>query len=397
MVELFQTPQIFVNSLLPYKDETHWLSPLGSRTELILHKLIPAFKFKLGKGLVEQAFDRTRDLIRQSMREQSPIDLVASIGTSKWFDGTNINRNIAGLSELLMFEQMAHVNSRVSSVYKPGVRWVLLAEELTNEWLYSQINESEKIAMNNHVYLKSFQEMLKTASLSLEIKARLINESDIITGNNINKLDYIQLLKTNNKLFLNYLETILPLEEQFLRDHNRAEWDDNLWNEFFVCILPTAKAFLELVENGWNGGIHPFQRRYYMNQFEKTGGVKAIENVHIAAYFGSVLARRQMQFTTKAVGKPAIKVAFIRYPKGTSDKEKTAITISQHPLYGYGSSHKRISPWAASTNVERDKKGKMSLRVRPVREQEVQPLAEDTISYAGVDVPIYIYKKDNNE
>lgn len=392
--EIAAPAELLVHSLLPYRYEPDFHLPIGSLSERILNRIVPEFKFKLGKGLVDQSKPQSKKIIDDSLEQEIPIPLIVNIGTSKWFDGTNHERNIAGLSELLMCEQLAHIDRRVKTVYERGVQWTVLAENLTNQWLYGLINQPDLVKRNNEIYLDSLSNMLRTMAPSLELNVNIAYESDVINKSGFSNDEYIQLLENNQHLFQEYFAAVIPLESAFLLQSGNSDWDQPTWERYTSDHLSTIQAYKQLSSNGWNGGVHPHQSIYYTRQFEKTGGDSAKNVEYVSAYFGSVLARRQVNFSRLASSTKPIKVSFLRYPKGTGDNEKTAITISQHPLYGYGSCHKRISPWSASTNIEYDLRGRASLRVRPVREMDKVPIFDMKMNYAGVVVPVYTYEAD---
>lgn len=377
---------LFLNTLLPYENTFNLPTISLNPDKKVLSRLIPTYKFKLDKGLVESAKEPALSIIREAMIDGQPIPLIANIGTSKWFDGSNHDRNFAGFSELLMLEQLSLVNRRVENVYKHGVSWTLLAENVTNDWLYSQINNPAAVAENNVEYLKSLSSMIDKAEKSLAVNVRLVQESDLLSANMLS--EYLTLLEGNKRLFLDYFEATIPLEAKYLLTTDLRALSTSAWEQYVDRVLPTIVAYQTLRENGWMGGIHPLQREYYRQQFGKSGGENAQEISYIAGYFGSVLARKQMRFIQNAAGLPAIKVAFLRYPNGTNDREKTALTISQHPLYGRGSSHKRISPWAASTNIEVNHKNIVSLRVRLARNKDISFVDDLVVQYANVRVPV---------
>jgi len=385
----------FIPTLLPYKQELGINLKIRPLSHRILEKLVPEYKFKLGQGLVEPAKPKALDIIKNSLEEQLPIPLIVNIGTSKWFNGTNPDRNIAGFSELLMFEQLSHLSHRVESVYPRGVTWTILAEDLTNEWLYSRINPLEDVKRNNQVYLESLNNMLQTVIPYLNLQVEMIRESDILQQPGSEISQYHDLLDQNQQLFREYFEAVIPQEAQFLLQLGPNNLDQETWEKYVSNYLSCLTVYQQLLSSGWNGGVHPYQREYYSRQFEKSGGDQAKNLEYISAYFGSVLARREFKFVQRAAkGKKTIKVAFLRYPKGTNNKEKTAITVSQHPLYGHGASHQRISPWAAITNLEYDSRQQVSLRVRPIREQDKDPELNMEINYAGVSVPVNIFSAD---
>lgn len=385
----------FFNSLLPYQDTFLFASILSSRADLVLNRIIPSYKYKLGKGLVEQAKVRTRKVVNDAIQIGQPIPLVANIGTSKWFDGTHTDENIAGLSELLMLEQMLLVDKRVREVYEQGVRWTLLAEDTTNQWLYSLINTPEAIAVNNTVYLATLERMVKQVMKSSSLNVHLIRESELFPINGKSKRDYLYLLNHNKTLFQEYFEATLPLEAKLLLHDQGNNLSQEQWEKHVACFFPSISAYKALCDNGWNSGVHPIQRMHYETQFEKSGGDAAKTPEYLAAYFGSVLARRQMQFASISSGEPSIKVAFLRYPNGTNESEMSALTISQHPLYGHGASHKRISPWAAETNVEINAKKQISLKVRHAMNTELPYLDQYIVTYSGTSVPVKLIDADN--
>lgn len=389
------TVESFIPSLLPYKHEPGINLRIRPLSHKILENLVPEYKFKLGQGLVEPAKPRVLEVINNSLKQNLPIPLIVNIGTSKWFNGTNTNRNVAGFSELLMFEQLSHLSRRVERIYPRGVTWTILAEDLTNEWLYSQINSLEDIKRNNQAYLESFGNMLQTTIPNLNLHVEMVRESDLLQQSGTEKAQYHRLLKQNQQLFQEYFEAVIPLEAQFLLQLGQSNLDQETWENYVSNYLSSLAVYKKLFSSGWNGGVHPHQRDYYARQFEKSGGDQAKNLEYISAYFGSVLARRELKFVQLASeGKKAIKIAFLRYPKGTSNAEKTAITVSQHPLYGHGASHQRISPWAAITNLEYDSRQQVSLRVRPIREQDKDPELNMEINYAGVSVPVDIFSAD---
>lgn len=384
----------FLNTLLPYEDTFNLPTVSFGQDRKILSRLIPSYKYKLDKGLVESSKEPTLDVIREAVTDDRPIPLIVNIGTSKWFDGSNYEKNIAGFSELLMLEQLSLMNRRVQVVYERGASCTLLAEDVTNDWLYSQINDPVAVSENNIRYLKTLGSMVDKVGESLATDIRLVRESDLLSNNAL--IEYLALLEENKRLFREYFEATIPLEAKFLVFSDSLSLNVSVWEEYVSQVLPTVAAYQLLCESGWMGGVHPLQRQYYERQFGKSGGEEAQDIDYISGYFGSVLARKQMRFIQSAAGLLAIKVAFLRYPNGTSDREKAALTVSQHPLYGRGASHKRISPWAANTNIEIDKQERASLNVRLARnKRHLAMLDELQIKYAGVDVPIGVLSNED--
>jgi hypothetical protein len=358
--------QKFIDKLLPYGNKDFGRGKVQTSPELIFALLTPSIKFRLGKCIPKPNVQYNTELIRTYMECGLPIPVVVTVGTSKWYDGTCYEENVAGLSELLMIEKIAHLDRRVRLFYSPGINVVMLAEDTTNEWLYGQVNDSIKIKNNNLRYLSSLKEMLSKTSLTKTTRMTLKTEQELLDELSLSRWEYEQRCEKNMFLFKSYIEKLQSGKDLSIEYRN-------------------------LADEGWQGGLHPDLIQFYLGQFRKSLGNIADEQRYIAAYFAGVLSRKQLNFLFRLHNGKAIKLAFMRYPPGTLLEQQNALQISQHPLTGFGASHQCISPWAALTGVVQEGEGNLSLKVVPAKDSAKILRNSVQINYANVRIKITLF------
>ena len=384
--------QFFVQ-LLPYKDIA---SPVSHdvTAENVYSRLELSRKYRLASNLSDKAKDNNINIVNAALELGDSVPILITIGTSKWYDGSNYEENVAGLSELLMFEQLRHLDTRVKSVYTPGLRVGLLCEDITNKWLYGLQNDRDLVDNNNKRYIDSLGIFTHHFNQNQNVNVSIIKETDLLSILKMNEGDYFDLCETNQKCFYEFIKKSKLNELEFLA--GQREWNDLLWARYTREILPTIEEYINLEKLGWSGGIHPRVRDYYTRQFLKsTGKPMTDEDWYLAGYFAGVLARRQLNFLYLALGENAIKIAFLRYPEGALKEKQNALQISQHPVEGFGSSHQHISPWASVTGINIGREdGKISLTVIPAKSDERNKNIDTTeLGYAGITVPVPIFER----
>lgn len=383
----------FFYSLLPYRELENRIV-LQPTPEDIYSKLELSRKYRLASTLSDSARIDNITVVESSVRSNSSIPLYITVGTSKWYDGSNHTENIAGLSELLMFEQLRHLDSRVKSVYEPGLRIGLLCEDSTNKWLYGLQNDRELVHANNMRYIESLDGFASTIRSHLNLDITVRKESDVLREMGfMREDDCFHLYEQNQSLFYEFIKKSRIKEVEFLS--GLGEWNDTLWQQYVQQVLPTIKEYHDLEVLGWSGGLHPKIREYYIKQFLKSTGKPMVdEDYYLAGYFAGVHTRKQLALMWWIPGEKPIKVAFLRYPEGSLKEKQNALQISQHPIEGYGSSHHHISPWASITGITMNKDGKYSLAVMPARSEERKTHSSTVeLEYAGMRVPVPIYQK----
>lgn len=357
----------FLRKLLPYPiEEKQRRVGLQTTPQSIYEQLELSNKFKLGSLPTNAARLKNIDVVTRAVETETPIPVVVTIGTSKWYDGSHQNDNVAGLSELLMFEQLVHLDQRVKQLYKPGLAISLVAEDITNQWLYGQVFPKIDIAANNLTYLSSIELFTTTLKLTAGLDITLQTELELLQRSAVGKREYVAFCEANKKRFMSLFVTSNELETQF-QNQKGVEWTEELWEAFETSVLASTEAYQELKRVGWQGAIHPKVRNFYLQQFEKSIG-KKVDETYLAAYFAGVLARKQVKALQLAAhNKDFIKVAFLRYPQGSLKEQSNAIQVSQHPLTGFGSSHQHISPWASQTFLTVNSEGGVQLQVQSAK------------------------------
>lgn len=383
----------FFSTLLPYGEQAK-AKHLPPTAHNVFSQLELSRKYRLGGALIDSARKENIEVVDKSIQKNCAIPVYITVGTSKWYDGSNHEENIAGLSELLMFEQLRHLDQRVKSVYKPGLRIDLLCEDATNKWLYGLINDRQLVDQNNMRYIASLDAFAAKARVNMDLDVRIRKESEVLREMGIvRESDYFSLYEQNQERFYQFIKKSKALEGQFLGAG--TEWNDALWVRYVAEILPLIPEHQELAMLGWTGGIHPKVREYYIKQFLKSATVPlADEDWYLAAYFAGIHARRQLAISVWSPGEVPLKIAFLRYPDGSQKEKQNALQISQHPLEGHGSSHQHISPWASITGVSRTQNGSYTLTVLPVRSEERKKTKGSIVlEYAGMCVPVPVFQK----
>lgn len=383
----------FFSTLLPYRESEN-RNILQPTSEHIFSKLELSRKYRLAGSLSDSARQDNIAIVASSVESHSPIPIYITVGTSKWYDGSNHAENIAGFSELLMFEQLRHLDQRVKSLYEPGLRIGLLCEDATNKWLYGLQNDREHIHANNIRYIESLDKFASTIRSNLNMDITVRKESDVLREMGFTReSDYVDLYEQNQRCFYEFIKKSTVKEGEFLS--GQGEWNDELWQQYIQHVLPTMQEYHNLEMSGWSGGLHPKIREYYIKQFLKsTGKPMTDEDYYLAGYFAGVHTRRQLDIMWRAPGEKPIKVAFLRYPEGSLKEKQNALQISQHPIEGYGSSHHHISPWASVTGINMNQDGRCCLTVMPARSEERKTNSNTVeLEYAGIRVPVPIYQK----
>ncbi len=383
--------QNFFNQLLPYDQLTpSYLSSATPSDVYVLLKL--SNKYRLGDHPQGNARDRNIEVVKNSIETDEPIPIVVTIGTSKWYDGSHTESNVANLSEVLMLEQLSHMDRRIKHYFQPGLSITLLAEDITNQWLYGLMFPHVNIAINNMTYLTSVNLLVSTFRNTTGVDVQLVLEQELLKRQDITFKNYVEICERNRNIFSNLFQISRILEEKYLSSHGLLGWTDNEWNFFVRDVLSKTDEYILVNSVGWRGGVHPNVRAFYLHQFEKSTGVQEDGESYLAAYFGGVLARKQLNILKLASdNKKFIKVAFLRYPSGSTKESNNAIQVSQHPLTGFGSSHHHISPWASHTQIAINEKGVCRLRVIPAKNEDT--LLTDAakhfrLHYHGINIPI---------
>jgi hypothetical protein len=354
---------------------------ISSDPELIYRCLEPDKFFRIGDNPTGEPLARNIEIVAKSVLNNEPVPLFSVIGTSRSPDGKPSEFNRAGLPELLMFEVLKQLTDKVESCYIHGATVVLIIEDASNQWLYSQEAGNLGVSLNNESYTSSLRQLLKKYQENNSTQIKILSETGILQQMGVSLSDYYLLCELNQAIFARYLKETRNIDRK-LSNHSS---------------LPSYQA---LVSKGWSDGISPEMEDYYRNRFRNSNKNIKNEDGYLAAYFAVILAKKMLRLALQANRTSAIKLAFVDYPPGTPLNLNSAIKLAVNKRSGKNHNYNPPPPWRAVPYVIiREYKNKTKLVMlnsdyNPKDDNNNKHIVTSVFPYGGIFLPYTILVRD---
>lgn len=250
------------------------------------------------------------------VQKKLPIDTILTWGPKKFFSGKE--ENFIDLSEVLSFQTLIQLNSKVESIYSPGLHYYLFIEDFEGKFI-----EGSHLENTFDSYINSLEKLVKVLGISKTI--RIIRTQDLIMVN------------------YNYAEIKTQLEENY-------KYLSEYWLESEKLGIDNSEkleSFKKIEKLGWFKKIGNDTRDYYINRLNKIlGNTKThLQKVDMTVrLLACVLVHRQYNLFKINDKSEPVKLSFLKISGGPKRLMNGRIDIRTIPT---NVSKKHLSPWTA--------------------------------------------------
>lgn len=281
----------------------------GSDTlELITNAILASGKVRLGpKPSIESQY-AIRQTISAKVAAGEPIPFLMPWGSEKPESLQTVD-----LAEVVALKTLGCLQTRVKSVYSPGIKVRIRVENATAPSLFEHNKSQARVDA----------EIYTTSLLAL---------------NNVLGTDFVHMVPESSLVtearFQSVLDTLVPVFEEYL-----------LRTRYYADEAMSITSSYEHLKNlGWSGIIPKAQRDHYLNTYRKLYGMDDKTAYHtLAVYFAQSLARRKLNMLGNLDWTDYLGLSFVGpipgEPQGVAPKRVYYRTIPEN----MSSFH--IAPW----------------------------------------------------
>lgn len=305
---------------LTKKDNFQKKNNINVSNDTIVNNIIDLFigslKTRIGPEPDKEQKEILYKIVNFYVQKKLPIDTILTWGPKKFFSGKD--EDSIDLSEVLSFQTLMELNTKVKSIYSPGLYFHLFIEDFEGKFI-----EGTHLEKTFNSYISGLEKLVKVLGMNKII--RVIRTQDLISVNYNS-----EELKTQLEENYNYLSKYWLESEKLGIDNS-----ENL------------ESFKQIEKLGWFEKIGHDTRDYYIGRLNRIlGNTKThIQKVDMTVrLLACVLVHRQYDLFKMNNKSDPVKLSFLKISGGPKKLMNGRIDIRTLPT---SVSKKHLSPWTA--------------------------------------------------